>query len=103
MADGAEEDDKLVREAKLLPLPERLAHASWKVRADAYADVAKEAGVAQNGSTPPLAEFGAPGSLGAAPLPPASLTVRAFWCQASSLLRSCRTATPTRWTPAWMR
>ena len=60
MADGAEDDDKLVREARQLPLPERLAHAHWRVRADAYADVGKEASAATDATSPTLAEFGAP-------------------------------------------
>ena len=61
MADGAEDDDKVVREARQLPLPERLAHAHWRVRADAYGDVGKEAGAARDATSPTLAEFGAPG------------------------------------------
>lgn len=58
MAEGAD-DDALVREAKALPLPERLAHANWRVRVDAYADVVKEAGCAQVASAQPLKDFGA--------------------------------------------
>ena len=61
MADGAEDDDKVVREAKQLPLPERLSHTHWRVRADAYADVAKEAGSAADTSSASLTEFGASG------------------------------------------
>jgi hypothetical protein len=65
MAEGAD-DDALVREAKALPLPERLAHANWRVRVDAYADVVKEAVCAQDASAQPLKDFGAGGSAGAA-------------------------------------
>ena len=59
MADGAEDDDKAVREARQLPLPERLAHAHWRVRADAYADVGKESSTATDATSPTLSEFGA--------------------------------------------
>jgi cytoskeleton-associated protein 5 len=61
MADGAGDDDKAVREAKALPLPERLAHSHWRVRADAYADVGTEASSAADTSSASLSEFGAPG------------------------------------------
>ena len=67
MADGAEDDDKLVREAAKLPIAERLAHSHWRVRADAYADVGKEASWAKETSTPTLTEFGAPGRRAALP------------------------------------
>jgi hypothetical protein len=59
MADAPPDDEAVVREAKNLPLPERLVHAHWRVRSDAYADVVKEAGWAQDISTQPLKEFGA--------------------------------------------
>ena len=59
MSGDAADDEALVRAAKALPLPERLVHANWRVRVDAYADVVKEAGWAQDGSTPPLRDFGA--------------------------------------------
>jgi hypothetical protein len=53
------DDDALVRDAKALPLAERLTHVNWRVRVDAYADVVKEVGWAEDADTPPLKEFGA--------------------------------------------
>lgn len=101
MADGAGDDDKVVREAKALPLPERLAHSHWRVRADAYADVGTEASSAADTSSASLSEFGAPGALATPTRPRFDRACAA--CQALWPSRWWETTTPTRWTPAWMR
>ena len=44
MTEAEAKDDALIAAAKSLPLPDRLLHAHWRVRSDAYADVVKEAG-----------------------------------------------------------
>ena len=59
MTEAEAKDDALIAAAKSLPLPDRLLHAHWRVRSDAYADVVKEAGWAQDGTTQPLRDFGA--------------------------------------------
>jgi len=48
-----------VTAARALPLPDRLLHNHWRVRSEAYADVLKETGWAQDATTQPLCDFGA--------------------------------------------
>ena len=59
MTEAEAKDDALIAAAKSLPLSDRLLHSHWRVRSDAYADVVKEAGWAQDGTTQPLRDFGA--------------------------------------------
>jgi hypothetical protein len=53
------DDEALVTAARALPLPDRLLHNHWRVRSEAYADVLKETGWAQDATTQPLCDFGA--------------------------------------------
>ncbi len=53
------DDEAVITAARSLPMPERLSHAHWRVRSDAYADVVKEAGSAQGTLSQPLRDFGA--------------------------------------------
>ena len=58
MAEEAD-TDALVRDAERLPWAERLTHAHWRVRAEAYAAVTTAAAGGADTSVSPLSDFGA--------------------------------------------
>jgi hypothetical protein len=53
------DDDAVVRDAERLPWAERLAHAHWKVRSEAYAAVATASAAGADANESPLVDFGA--------------------------------------------
>eukprot|EP00854_Cymbomonas_tetramitiformis_P019551 gene19551-23382_t len=54
----ADDDEKLVKEAKSLPWPDRFAHKHWKVRSEAYQDIVEKSGRYANLSDPGMKDFG---------------------------------------------
>lgn len=58
MAEEAD-TDALVRDAERLPWAERLTHAHWRVRAEAYGAVTTAAAGGADTSASPLSDFGA--------------------------------------------
>jgi hypothetical protein len=97
------DDDAVVRDAQRLPWADRLSHAHWKVRNEAYAAITAEATPGADANASPLVDFGAcvgarrRGGSGPACV---RLTARAR-AQVRSRTRRAPTATPTRWTAAW--
>ena len=53
------DDDAVVRDAERLPWADRLAHAHWKVRSEAYAAVATASAAGADANESPLVDFGA--------------------------------------------
>jgi hypothetical protein len=58
--EGGDDTEALVRDAERLPWADRLTHAHWRVRVEAYAAVTAAAAAAGDVSAPPLSDFGAP-------------------------------------------
>ena len=58
--DGGDDTEALVRAAERLPWADRLQHAHWRVRVEAYAAVAAAAAAGGDAGAPPLSDFGAP-------------------------------------------
>lgn len=61
MSGGAEQEDEdsIVQSARDKPMHERLAHKHWKVRLEAYKQVAEAGAYADSLKEPPIKEFGA--------------------------------------------
>jgi hypothetical protein len=58
MEQGEDEDD-VVQQARGSPMPQRLAHKHWKVRAEAYREIAQAGEYADSVKQSPLSHFGA--------------------------------------------
>lgn len=54
----ADDEVKVLADAKKLPMPERVAHANWKARSAAYDDIKQACSRVYEDSDPCLNEFG---------------------------------------------
>ncbi|CAI7892594.1 unnamed protein product [Closterium sp. NIES-54] len=54
----ASEEEKVLQEAKKLPLEDRIAHKNWKVRNEVYLDIADSCNKIKDPKDPKLKEFG---------------------------------------------
>ena len=57
----ADDEVKVLADAKKLPMPERVAHANWKARNAAYSDIGVACQRVYEDSDPCLNEYGATG------------------------------------------
>jgi cytoskeleton-associated protein 5 len=55
----ADDEVKLLADAKKLPLADRVAHSNWKARSAVYEDIAAGCKAIFDDSDPKLAEYGA--------------------------------------------
>ena len=54
----ADDEVKVLADAKKLPMPERVAHANWKARSAAYDDIKQACSRVYEDSDPCLNEYG---------------------------------------------